>query len=97
MKFTSEIFVPNSLLKIPTLVKIRIEFQNAKITLEIKINQPVVNAFVLFVPWMIYKSKDIVQSFCKFFQLMMIIKELMNGRKLLMLSSGSCLLVRIVK
>jgi len=30
--------------------------------LEVKINQPVVNAFVLFVPWMIYKSNDDYQK-----------------------------------
>jgi CCR4-NOT transcription complex subunit 1 len=29
---------------------------------EIRINQPVVNAFVLFVPWMIYKSNDDYQK-----------------------------------
>jgi CCR4-NOT transcription complex subunit 1 len=34
------------------------KFLTKDANVEIKINQPVVNAFVLFVPWMIYKSND---------------------------------------
>jgi len=41
---------------------------NCSFFIEIKINQPVVNAFVLFVPWMIYKSKDFIQDFFKALQ-----------------------------